>query len=768
MSADINALLTAQSDIHGRMARSVSNLKKMGAANNTLHAAETRLTLLEQLWAKFERQHELIRAHYKEAFDESEYSTTLFADSAEITYVQQRSLLNDYMTNLKVEPSNLTLSTEPGNDLSTKSTLPRLKIRSFSGAFEDWLSFRDIFLSIVGNNPSVSNVEKFHHLKYCLQGSAETLIRPLTVTGDNYMRAWALLCKHYENKRELSRSNFCTLTAVHKMKSDTAEELSRIYNAAICAVNGQESIRRPINSHGFDLFNHVIIELFDPRTRLEWESHTSDSTDLPDHEMLMDFIAKRTLTLKAAKPKPNKISEDPPRNAKSHVANKRTADAPGCVLCKGKHNVMMCEQFKAKSASERKSVAETYRLCYNCLGSHTISKCRSVKTCITCKARHHSLLHDAYIPPTPSEASALSAVRRNEDYKAILLATARLSVDDRHGIPLPVRALIDQGSEVSLISEALVQRLRLPRSRAAVSIFGIGGSQSGFSRGKVSLKLTSQVNGAQVSAVAFILPRLSLYQGAPATSKSTWPHIKGLQLADPQFRANDPIELLLGAEVCSTILKEGLRKGDPQDPVAQCTLLGWILSGGCNEDSSVTPRRSLQCTVDFELAALVQRFWEQEKEPSAPVVFTPDEQACEEIFVRTHKRTASGRYVMRLPFASSPTPLSDTRLHAERLLTAMERKCERDARFGELYHAFLREYEELGYMEITPRSLDSQEQAKCYLPHHGVLRESSSSTKLRVVSNGSQSAGSGESLNSQLLTGASLLPSLADVLTRWR
>ncbi|EGI69748.1 hypothetical protein G5I_01503, partial [Acromyrmex echinatior] len=82
---------------------------------------------------------------------------------------------------------------------------------SFSGAFEDWPSFRDIFLSIVGNNPSISNVEKFHHLKHCLEGSAEALIRPLATTGDNYSRT--LLYKHYENKKEL-RSNFCTFTAV--------------------------------------------------------------------------------------------------------------------------------------------------------------------------------------------------------------------------------------------------------------------------------------------------------------------------------------------------------------------------------------------------------------------------------------------------------------------------------------------------------------------------------------------------------------------------
>ncbi|XP_011065257.1 PREDICTED: uncharacterized protein LOC105152585 [Acromyrmex echinatior] len=220
---------------------------------------------------------------------------------------------------------------------------------------------------------------------------------------------------------------------------------------------------------------------------------------------------------------------------------------------------------------------------------------------------------------------------------------------------------------MSLISEALVQRLHLPRSRVAISIFGIGGSPLGPCRRKVSLNLTSRINGTRVTA--FILPRLSLYQGAATTYKTTWPHIESLQLADPQFSAVDPIELLLGAEVCSIILQEGLRKGDPHTPVTQHTLLGWILSGGCGENLSATLHRSFQCTADHELTALVQRFWEQEKEPFASVSITPDEQRCEEFFARTHSRTDARRYVVRLPFAAPPAALGDTRQSTERLLT---------------------------------------------------------------------------------------------------
>ncbi|XP_011060269.1 PREDICTED: uncharacterized protein LOC105149513 [Acromyrmex echinatior] len=169
-------------------------------------------------------------------------------------------------------------------------------------------------------------------------------------------------------------------------------------------------------------------------------------------------------------------------------------------------------------------------------------------------------------------------------------------------------------------------------------------------------------------------------------------------------------------------------------------------------------RHSLQCTADHELAELVHRFWEQEREVPTPVALTSKEQLCEDIFALQHQRTAEGRYIVRLPFASPPTTLFETRRSAERLLIAMERRCEKDARFGDLYRAFLKEYEDQGHMELAQEPSNSGED-RCYLPHHGVLRESSTTTKLRsittklrVVFNGSQCTRSGESLNTHLLT----------------
>lgn len=81
-----------------------------------------------------------------------------------------------------------------------------------------------------------------------------------------------------------------------------------------------------------------------------------------------------------------------------------------------------------------------------------------------------------------------------------------------------------------------------------------------------------------MSVAAIVLPRLSAYAGGTATGAVVWLHVRGLELADPDYCAGDPVDVLLGADCYAAILCPGLRKGC-DEPVTQNTTLGWILSG---------------------------------------------------------------------------------------------------------------------------------------------------------------------------------------------
>ncbi|XP_046735020.1 uncharacterized protein LOC124404736 [Diprion similis] len=75
----------------------------------------------------------------------------------------------------------------------------------------------------------------------------------------------------------------------------------------------------------------------------------------------------------------------------------------------------------------------------------------------------------------------------------------------------------------------------------------------------------------------------------------------------------------------------------------------------------------------------------------------------------------------------------------------------------------MREYEQSQHMiKLNDNSLTSQ--PHYYLPYHGVLKPESSSTKLRVVFNGSSSSSTGCSLNDLMHTGPNLMLNIFDLL----
>ncbi|XP_017473006.1 PREDICTED: uncharacterized protein LOC108363978 [Rhagoletis zephyria] len=179
--------------------------------------------------------------------------------------------------------------------------------------------------------------------------------------------------------------------------------------------------------------------------------------------------------------------------------------------------------------------------------------------------------------------------------------------------------------------------------------------------------------------------------------------------------------------------------------------------------------QSYQCSIDHDLHAALQRFWVQEEaQLSAQTIFSIEEQKCEDHFCNSHSRNSSKRYVVRLPFQKSPKAIGDSRPAASRMLSSMIRRFSCDHKLKCLYSDFLREYESLGHMTRVPESIPEPQQFY-YLPHHGVLKESSSSTKLRVVFNGSCRTSSGCSLNEgDLHIGAKLQTDLSDVILWWR
>ncbi|KMQ83044.1 hypothetical protein RF55_21106, partial [Lasius niger] len=369
-------LIASQQELHGRIARSGDNLRKAGAARLSVALVQSALKILDRKWAKFEEQHEELQSEYGARLEEHHYAKDDFVSVVEMEYLQQRAELLEVEQGLAKVLVGRDAKPVHSESSSSRNVLPRIQLPQFSGKFEDWPAFRDLFRSIVVDEAALSKVEKMHYLKTSVKGDADQLIRNLPATQENFERAWDTLTEHFENKRLLVRSYLSAFTSLPKMKSDSAADLRRIFHGVVSTVGALEGIGRPITD-GSDLFVHLVIELLDAKTRREWENSLGKSSLPPSYEALRGFLQEQMMTqevLRVASVEPSaKSSDKTGRAARVHHAKGRGAESNrSCPLCKKEHFLAFCDSYKKKSAQERREIVNTHQRCWNCLGRHMI------------------------------------------------------------------------------------------------------------------------------------------------------------------------------------------------------------------------------------------------------------------------------------------------------------------------------------------------------------------------------------------------------------
>ena len=316
------------------------------------------------------------------------------------------------------------------------------------------------------------------------------------------------------------------------------------------------------------------------------------------------------------------------------------------------------------------------------------------------------------------------------------------------------------------MSERLAQLLRLPHHRRFASIAGIGGiSHNSSSQSVVHFNVSSTSNVVEVEAV--VLPKLtSDLPLRPVDLKQKWHHLTGLQLADPHFGSPSSIDLLLGVDIFIAALRHGRRLGLSGSPVAVETSFGWVLAGSVhcsNPQTHVVSHMSILTGDD-----LLRKFWEVEESFTPGSTLTPEERMVVSHFHNTHRRDEEGRFIVPLPRKPNAKPLGESRTQAVRRFMSLEHSLRSKNQFQE-FSDVIQEYLDMSHAEVVPMAdLQKPREEVFYLPMHAVLKESSTTTKIRAVFDASAKSSSGVALNDQLLVGPTIHSTLVDVLLSFR
>jgi hypothetical protein len=217
-----------------------------------------------------------------------------------------------------------------------------------------------------------------------------------------------------------------------------------------------------------------------------------------------------------------------------------------------------------------------------------------------------------------------------------------------------------------------------------------------------------------------------------------------IQLADPRSDVPDKVDMLIGADVFWDLFTGRtmpIKTSRATGTVLHETKLGWILVGTVS--SKIANRHQARCNVAVSdiISSQLEKFWKMEELETT--VSSPNEERCEETFKETVGRTASGRYIVGIPMKQPHTPLGASRTQALQRFYMMESKLNKDISLKRQYIDFMDEYQLRGHMERLTSGFDDDGGDVFYLPHHPVLKEDSTTTKLRVVYDASAKTSTG-------------------------
>nr|XP_011297542.1 PREDICTED: uncharacterized protein LOC105263197 [Fopius arisanus] len=404
------------------------DIKQLGVT-----ALDSKLMMLESYWAKLEASHEKLVSQKIENLISLDYFKQQVFDFALTSFATAKVALLQLLE--KKGAPNLNQSLRGAGEVhlssSTRRAPPEIALPKSSGGYQEWRPWRDLFQSLVGNNPDISGVERMHYLRLCLSGEPLKFISNLPVSEDSFRIAWRTLVDRYENKRLLVAVHLDQLLNPAQMKSHSASDLNLLPSSISEALSALKALDQPTDHWG-PVVVHVLTRRLSNKLREARENKIGASTEYPTLDHLLAFLQGRSRPMEtlevgsqslsstsSSRPSQTsvhtrsmtkssaKVNQMPASRPSQHTAQKSQgpaliqsthstswADAGyPCSYCKRDHYIVSCREFKNLSPIARKEVIDKLYLCYNCLGKHSIRVCQTFRTCRTCQERHHTLLH---------------------------------------------------------------------------------------------------------------------------------------------------------------------------------------------------------------------------------------------------------------------------------------------------------------------------------------------------------------------------------------
>ena len=656
----------------------------------------------------------------------------------------------------------------------TRRRLKELPLPRYSGDLSEWRSFWRRFSELVDTD-DYSDDEKLSYLLDCIKDpAAQALVSESIANGDDYSTVVDRLRKRMDKPREVYLRALKTFLSFGTVEYDKAG----LATVATDLLKSLHTLERYGDGSMGQILTGIVELKMSNKFRQEWAIHHGKPEVIPHVSHLIQFAEGRQSILEATIAKNAASSAQPTKSAKPHhtsanrgsVMQARTFPST-CPACDEDHAIYGCSQFRSWDVERRKNLARRKKLCFNCLSAgHLTSSCASRKTCRTCNCKHHTLLHVTSQLPTTPASTVESAAEPQVSLKVgappgtSLLETALVRVEAGPHSTI-ARVLLDGGSNITLVTNRLANTLKAKKKPRPMKIEGLNSDSMSQHTVELTLSSVMERDGEELVTDCHIVDHIIDVPCKGLSAVAQMSFLKGKKMAD--WGRESRVDIILGIEDMSYCYHPDLCCSTDKKLEARKSIFGWVVRG-IYSDSDATPQVLRVASVEEKADTIIQCLWKTEDLPAAASPLTAEETAAVDHFKETVKREADGRYVVSLP-RKSPTPvLGESRQVALRRFNANKHSLECKGTW-DAFKTSVQEYMDLDHAEsVPPAELKTSPGKNYYLPMHGVSKESSTTTKLRVVFDASAKSSSGASLNDTLLPGPSLYPTLAAVLNRFR
>ena len=712
----------------------------------------------------------------------------------------------------KTEPKPAIFTASLTKDFDT----PKVNIPKFKGGMVAWHCFWGRFRPAVHENPKIKNPVKMAILLDLVDDPSTTSYLQAQNDGkeDRYLASIKYLQGRFDKPRQLHQLYCQQLHDLPPIKG-SSDDLTKTADAIFAAVEG---IKRGGQTDIDHVATSMVVSVLPEQLRLQWETKTEANRQVPHIDDLIEFMRTKASNACLAQKQamyhtaPSfKEKKKPPVKAQGKVyANQgEPASAGGneesrptqtnrphrgantgshmhCTLCSSNHPIFSCKQFQDLTVQQRREHSQSASLCFNCLRTgHSARDCSSTFRCRVCRKNHNTLLH---IEAPTTSVNVNHVVHHTQEKKKStptarppqperLLMTSQVLLTNSVGEKVAARAMLDSGAAISVLSNRMMAQLQLTKTEDWMTVSGIESQKHSPARPTTNLTITSLSNpGWTTSIKAVVLPKVTVdLPKHDLSAVKKMPHLQDLQLADPWFHKPKRVDLILDSDVFDQVLLPNKIEGPPATPSAWETKLGWGIMGRyllSQLQSSTTSAVNISTAEPVEAEKLnntLESFWKREELLHGPLALSTQEMAVQKHFLTTHCFSPSaGRYVVTLPRSTTPQKLGDSHNTARTRFLRNEQSLIKKGNWPQ-FQAVLQEYLTLGHAQkATARELCTPTEKTYTLPMHAVFKTSSSSTKLRVVFDGSCPTSTGVSLNDVLATGPTLHPNLDEILIRFR